>query len=75
MNFKDWFHWKTTADKVESMAFILLIIAAIFTIFGISVGSFIPGIPVAITIIGAFLVVVSIVLYILSEFVRILKKK
>ncbi len=73
--FKDWIKWGTTADKIESISLVILLIASAFTIVGISVGVFIPGIPVAIAIAGAFLVLVSIVLYVISEFVRILEKK
>ena len=75
MDFKKWFKWDTGANKIESISFILLIIAAVFTALGVSIGSFIPGIPVAMAIMGAALVVVSIVLYVISEFIRILSKK
>jgi len=74
MNFKKWFKWDTKADKIESISFILIIISAIFTVIGISVGSFVPGVPVAMAIIGAFLVVVGIAFYIISELIRITKK-
>jgi len=74
MNFKKWFKWDTRADKIESISFILIIISAIFTVIGISVGSFVPGVPVAMAIIGAFLVVVGITFYIISELIRITKK-
>lgn len=75
MTFKKWFKWETGADKVESISFILIIIASIFTVIGISVGTFVPGIPVALAIIGAFLVFVGIILYIISEFMRIFGKE
>jgi|GEM_PF-2505271 len=73
--FKDWFKWEKVSDKIESISFIILIIASVFTVVGISVGVFVPGIPVALAIAGAFLVLVSIVLYIISEFVGILESK
>jgi hypothetical protein len=73
--FKDWFKWGSVSEKIESISFIVLIIAAIFTVVGISVGVFVPGIPVAIAIAGAFLVLVAVILYIISEFVGILAKK
>jgi len=72
---KDFFKTETSADKIESISFLLLIVAAVFTVFGISVGTFVPGIPVAIAIAGAFMVPVSIVLYVISEFLRMLDKK
>jgi len=75
MKFKESFKWDTKADKTESISFIILIIAAIFTVVGISVGTFIPGIPVALAIVGAFLVLVGIVVYIASEILRVFEKK
>jgi len=74
MDFKKWFKWDTKANKIESISFILIIISAIFTVIGMSVGSFVPGVPVAMAIIGAFLVVVGIAFYIISEVVRMIKK-
>ena len=73
--FKNWLTWETKADKIESLSFIILVIASILTIVGISVGSFIPGIPVAMAIAGAFLVIVGIVFYVVSELIRIFEKK
>ncbi|MCD6478150.1 MAG: hypothetical protein J7K87_04040 [Candidatus Aenigmarchaeota archaeon] len=75
MKLKESFKWDTKANKTESISFITLIIAAVLTIIGISVGSFIPGIPVLLAIIGAFLVLVGIVIYIISEIIRIFEKK
>ena len=74
MDFKKWFKWDTKANKIESISFILIIISAIFTVIGMSVGSFVSGVPVAMAIIGAFLVVVGIAFYIISEVVRMIKK-
>ena len=75
MNLKEWFKWGSLSEKIETISFIILIVASVFTVVGISVGSFVPGFPVALVIAGAFLVVVSIVIYIISEFVTILEKK
>lgn len=72
---KEWFKWGSTPEKIESLSFMTLIIASVFTVIGISVGSFYPGFPVALAIIGAFLVLVAIVLYIISEFSGMLLKK
>ena len=72
---REWFKWGSLSEKIETISFIILITASVFTVFGISVGSFVPGIPVAFAIAGAFLVVVAIVIYIISEFVAILEKK
>ena len=69
--FKNWFKWETKADKFESASFMIIILAAFFTVVGISVGTFIPGFPVALAIVGAFLVLVGIVFYVISEFTRI----
>ncbi len=75
MNLKEWFKWGSLSEKIETISFIILIVASVFTVVGISVGSFVPGFPVALAIAGAFLVFVAIVVYIISEFVKILEKK
>ena len=75
MNLKEWFKWGSLSEKIETISFIILIVASVFTVVGISVGSFVPGFPVALAITGAFLVVLAIVVYIISEFVSILEKK
>ena len=75
MNLKEWFEWGSLSEKIETISFIILIVASVFTVVGISVGSFVPGFPVALAIAGAFLVVLAIVVYIISEFVSILEKK
>jgi hypothetical protein len=72
---RDWFKWGTASEKIESISLITLIIAAVFTVIGISVGSFYPGFPVVLAIIGAFLVLVSVALYIISEFAGMVGKK
>jgi len=73
--FKEWFKWNLISEKIESISIIILIIATVCTVVGISVGVFVPGIPVAIAIAGSFLVVVALVLYIISEFVAMIEKK
>ena len=73
--FKEWFRWNMLSEKIESVSIVILIIATACTVAGISVGVFIPGIPVAIAIAGSFLVVVALFLYIVSEFVAMLEKK
>lgn len=73
--FREWLKWGSTSQKIESISFIILIVATVFTVVGISVGSFYPGFPVALAIAGAFLVLVSIILYIMSEFVGMIQKK
>lgn len=61
---------KSLEEKLESLSFLLIVVSAVFSVVGISVGTFISGIPVLLAIIGAFLVVLGIVIYIISEFVR-----
>ena len=73
--FKNFFKWDKKSDRLESISFLILIVASVFTVIGISVGIFVPGIPVALAIMGAFLVLVSIVVYIVSELVRYFEKK
>ncbi len=72
---KELFKWDDTADKIESSSFIIIIISSILTIVGISVGSFIPGVFVALAIIGSFSILVGIFFYIVSQFFRLIVKK
>lgn len=72
---KEWFKWGSASEKLESISIILLIVSSVLTVVGISVGVFIPGFPVMLAIAGAFLVVVAIVFYIISEFAGMLGKK
>lgn len=67
---KKMFKNKKREEKLENLSFVLIGISALFLIVGISVGTFIPGFPVALAIVGSFLVVVGIVIYIISEFLK-----
>ncbi|MBI4017520.1 MAG: hypothetical protein HY366_01085 [Candidatus Aenigmarchaeota archaeon] len=61
----------TREDTVENVSFLVLFVAAAFVAVGISVGTFVPGFPVALAVTGALLVVISLLVYITSEFLRI----
>lgn len=71
--FIDWLKGKSRREFLENMSYTLIVLAAVFSVVGISVGTFVSGFPVFLAILGAFLALVGIVLYILSEFVRMLK--
>ena len=62
----------TREDTIENISFVILFVAAVFTVLGISVGTFVLGFPTAIALVGAFLVVVGLALYIFGELLRIL---
>ncbi len=70
--FMDWFKGDSKRELVENLSYCLIIIAAIMTVVGLGVGTVYPGLPVLVAIIGSFLALVGIVLYILSELIRFL---
>jgi hypothetical protein len=75
MNFQEFMEWlkgDTRRDFLENLSYSLIVLAAVLSIVGISVGTFVPGFPVFLAILGAFLALVGIVLYVLSEFIRLL---
>ncbi|MFB6076493.1 MAG: hypothetical protein ABEK17_05170 [Candidatus Aenigmatarchaeota archaeon] len=67
--FKD----KSALGKLESLSFITLWISVVFIVVGISVGTFISGIPVLLAIIGSFLSLTAIVLFVIAELWKGLK--
>ncbi|MFB6088660.1 MAG: hypothetical protein ABEK36_02660 [Candidatus Aenigmatarchaeota archaeon] len=70
---KDMFKDKGTLGKVESLSIITLWISVIFVVIGISIGTFISGIPVLLAIIGSFLSLIAIVLFVIAELWKSLK--
>lgn len=71
--FVKWLKGDSRREFLENFSYCLIVLAAIFSIVGISVGTFVPGFPVFLAIVGAFLALFGILLYIVSEFVRILQ--
>jgi hypothetical protein len=57
---------KTTREKLENASYMLIIISAVMVSVGIGLGSFIAG-TVVVAVIGAFLVMVGIVMFIASQ--------
>lgn len=74
-DFVDWLKGGSRREFLENLSYTLIVLAAVFSIVGISVGTFIPGFPVLLAILGAFLALVGIVLYVISEFVKILRSE
>jgi len=76
MDFQDFVEWlkgENSREMVENFSYLLIVIAAVMTVVGLGIGTFIPGLPVLLAIIGAFLALAGIVLYIVAEFFRILQ--
>ncbi|MFP4117062.1 MAG: hypothetical protein ACLFQ8_03285 [Candidatus Aenigmatarchaeota archaeon] len=71
-DFVDWFKGDSRRELVENLSYCLIVIAAVMTVIGLGVGTVYPGLPVLVAIVGSFLALAGIVLYILSELVRIL---
>ncbi len=71
-DFVDWFKGDSKRELIENLSYILIVLAAVMLVVGLGVGTVYPGLPVLVAIAGSFLALVGIVLYILSELIRIL---
>jgi hypothetical protein len=67
-NFKKWVNGSNKRDYIENISFLIITISAVMVSVGIGLGSFIQG-TVFIAVLGAFLVMVGIIVYIISQFV------
>lgn len=65
----------TKSETIENISFLILATAALFTIVGTAVGTYVSGFPVALAVVGAFLVVVGILTYVIAEFYALLKEE
>ncbi len=66
--FFDWLKGKSTAEFLENLSFVMLVLATALVIIGIGLGSFMQGF-VFLGALGAFLILVGIIIYIASQFV------
>lgn len=69
-SFLTWLRGENRADLVERVSICTIIVAAAMITIGIGVGTFVPGVPVALAIVGSALVIVGIIIYVISEFMR-----
>ncbi len=70
--FMDWLKGDSRRKLMENLSYCIIILAAVMVVVGLGIGTVYPGLPVLVAIVGSFLALVGIVLYILSELVRIL---
>ncbi len=66
-NFKAWIKGRNKQENLENISFATLVVATFLVIIGITLGSFIYG-TVLFAMFGAFLILVGIVIYIISQF-------
>ncbi len=66
-NFGEWLKGKNSQEHFENISFIILVAAAFLVVLGIGLGSFVY-ITVLLAMLGAFLVLVGVVIYIGSQF-------
>jgi F0F1-type ATP synthase assembly protein I len=67
-NFKKWIKGSNKREYVENISFLIIVISAIMISAGIGLGIFIQE-SVFISVLGAFFVMVGIVVYIVSQFI------
>lgn len=67
--FGEWLRGKSRQEHLENTSFVVLVAAALLVMLGIGLGSFIYG-TVLLAMFGAFLVLVGIIIYIISQFIE-----
>lgn len=67
--FGEWLKGKNRQENLENISFVILAAAALLVVVGIGLGSFVYG-TVLLAMFGAFLVIVGIVIYIISQFLE-----
>ena len=67
-NFRKWIRGSNKKESVENISFLIIVISAVMVSAGIGLGSFIQG-TILIAVLGAFFVMVGIVVYITSQFI------
>ncbi len=67
--FGEWLKGKDRQEHLENISFVVLVAAALFVMAGIGLGSFVYG-TVLLAMFGAFLILVGIIIYIISQFLE-----
>lgn len=67
--FNEWLKGKSRQEYLENISFVVLVLAALLVMLGIGLGSFIYG-TVLLAMFGAFLILVGIIIYIISQFLE-----
>lgn len=67
--FSEWLKGKNRQEHLENASFVVLVTAALLVMLGIGLGSFVYG-TVLLAMFGAFLILVGIVIYIISQFLE-----
>lgn len=67
-DFMKWLRGSNTKEFTENTSFLVIVISAIMVSTGIGLGSFVQG-TVLIAVVGAFFVMVGIIVYMISQFI------
>lgn len=67
--FGEWLKGKDRQENLENISFVILAAAALLVMAGIGLGSFVYG-AVLLAMLGAFLVLVGVIVYIISQFLE-----
>ena len=67
-NFIKWLKGSNKREYIENASFLIIVISALMVSAGIGLGSFISG-AIFLSVIGAFFVMIGIVVYIVSQFI------
>lgn len=68
-DFRKWLEGSNRKEYVENISFVMIVISGILVAMGIGIGSFVQG-TILMGVLGAFFVMVGIVIYIISQFIE-----
>ncbi len=69
-DFRKWLEGSNRKDYVENISFVIIVISGVLVALGIGIGSFVQG-TILMGVLGAFFVMVGIVIYIISQFIEV----
>lgn len=70
--FIEWLKGSSRREFYENLSYLIIILGSIMFVSGVSIGSYVSGFPVLVAIIGSFFALLGLVLYILSQVIRLL---
>ncbi|MFH1473876.1 MAG: hypothetical protein ABIE55_03190 [Candidatus Aenigmatarchaeota archaeon] len=69
-DFRKWLEGNNKKEYVENISFAIIVISGVLVAMGIGIGSFVQG-TILLGVLGAFFVMVGIVIYIISQFIEV----
>jgi hypothetical protein len=67
-DFRKWISGSSRKEYMENVSYLIIVASALMVSGGVGLGSFVPG-TVSMAVLGAFFVMIGIVVYIASQFI------